>query len=601
VIESSFVRPKSRKPYALIAEADPSRAAEYVTLVSSMGLEPNHVRDGEAGRIALRTRGAPALVVCELALPRADGFALLAELRQRCSPEQTPVVVISAYLELRKRAWDQREPLGIAAVLPTSSTRQAIHQALKQALVPAAPQPSRPPPQPRAPQVRLESLDTSGFVGDDERVAALAESIADAFEAPLVLLDTAGGTFFAGALAENLRVDSPEAAALIKLTQVKRPSLILDLLIDPSRMDNVAARAGLVRSTVLAPIVSPSGETLGALALFHQQRAAFATAQLDAVVAVTRRLAGEAAMRAVDDHSVEIMISRSEPATLPQLVALLDHIGSGVVLFDEPRRVVFANQAAGQLLSIAPEQLLGLTFDEFVERNALLFEDPADYVRRARPPAAGPFAVREEFERRDPKGVLRWVVKPVPFQSGAGEVCLLTDVTAEVELARAREALVRTDGLTGLPNRIAAEETLAREIARARRESLPLALARFDLDGFSELNRAHGAATGDTVLQRIGLMLEATVRGGDFVARWDGDEFLLLFWGVTGDGARIAAERVCREAADLDFGAAGRVTASVGVVCIDLERPPESALEAAGADLGKARVAGGNRVQSGAT
>ncbi|RKH62501.1 response regulator, partial [Corallococcus llansteffanensis] len=69
--------------YALIAEPDPHRAASLLALATQEGLEGTVARDGAEAQEQVRQRGAPTLLVMDLALPRVDGFALLAWLRGR--------------------------------------------------------------------------------------------------------------------------------------------------------------------------------------------------------------------------------------------------------------------------------------------------------------------------------------------------------------------------------------------------------------------------------------------------------------------------------------------------------------------------------------
>jgi diguanylate cyclase (GGDEF)-like protein len=89
-------------------------------------------------------------------------------------------------------------------------------------------------------------------------------------------------------------------------------------------------------------------------------------------------------------------------------------------------------------------------------------------------------------------------------------------------------SLARTDPLTGLPNRRAWEETLERELARARREGAVLAVAMIDLDDFKDLNDARGHPAGDRLLEDLALAWQPVVRVGDTLARYGGDEFALL-------------------------------------------------------------------------
>jgi diguanylate cyclase (GGDEF)-like protein len=85
-----------------------------------------------------------------------------------------------------------------------------------------------------------------------------------------------------------------------------------------------------------------------------------------------------------------------------------------------------------------------------------------------------------------------------------------------------------TDPLTGLANRRTAEESLGREMARARRRNLPLTLVAFDLNNFKQINDRYGHSAGDMILCAFAQKLMYRRRGEDMAVRMGGDEFLLL-------------------------------------------------------------------------
>ncbi|HEY7453355.1 MAG TPA: sensor domain-containing diguanylate cyclase [Thermoleophilaceae bacterium] len=86
----------------------------------------------------------------------------------------------------------------------------------------------------------------------------------------------------------------------------------------------------------------------------------------------------------------------------------------------------------------------------------------------------------------------------------------------------------RVDSLTGCLNHAAMHDTLTRELERSRRSGQPLSVVIADLDDFKQVNEAHGHLMGDEVLQRVGTALRETVRAYDVVARYGGDEFVVL-------------------------------------------------------------------------
>jgi diguanylate cyclase (GGDEF)-like protein/PAS domain S-box-containing protein len=115
-------------------------------------------------------------------------------------------------------------------------------------------------------------------------------------------------------------------------------------------------------------------------------------------------------------------------------------------------------------------------------------------------------------------------------------------------LLRRLETLALTDQLTGLPNRRAWEDTLARELARAARDGLPVCVAVLDLDGFKRYNDDLGHLAGDGVLSQAADAWRSELRGGDVLARYGGDEFAALIPGRALDTAVVVVERLRRAA-----------------------------------------------------
>jgi diguanylate cyclase (GGDEF)-like protein len=99
------------------------------------------------------------------------------------------------------------------------------------------------------------------------------------------------------------------------------------------------------------------------------------------------------------------------------------------------------------------------------------------------------------------------------------------------------------DHLTGLPNRRAAEARLQVEWSRARREGSTFAIALVDVDRFKLVNDQYGHHAGDLALIHLAKLLARNMRGGDWIARWGGEEFLACLHALDARGAIIAAER----------------------------------------------------------
>lgn len=144
----------------------------------------------------------------------------------------------------------------------------------------------------------------------------------------------------------------------------------------------------------------------------------------------------------------------------------------------------------------------------------------------------------------------------------------------EAELAQANLALERLsslDGLTGIANRRAFDDFLAREWRRCARESRPIAVVLLDVDHFKTYNDRYGHGAGDDCLVQVAKVLETCARRpGDLVARYGGEEFVAVLSGTDLAGARVVAQAVCDGVAAQAIpheasSAASCVTVSVGV------------------------------------
>jgi diguanylate cyclase (GGDEF)-like protein len=124
------------------------------------------------------------------------------------------------------------------------------------------------------------------------------------------------------------------------------------------------------------------------------------------------------------------------------------------------------------------------------------------------------------------------------------------------------------DPLTQIWNRRAFLELAAQELSRARRHGSAVGLLMVDLDHFKRINDVHGHPAGDAVLVEVAARVRGVLRESDQVARYGGEELVVLVPGCGPAGAYAVAERVRRAIGGrtVRFGGAGlRVTASLGV------------------------------------
>ncbi len=158
------------------------------------------------------------------------------------------------------------------------------------------------------------------------------------------------------------------------------------------------------------------------------------------------------------------------------------------------------------------------------------------------------------------------------------------------------EYMARHDALTGLPNRTLLDDRIARALASAARRGDVCAILLADLDGFKTINDVHGHTVGDQLLAAAALRLKECVRETDTVARYGGDEFVIVLEDLDSesDAADVAEKLVSRmhRAFELDSGPV-RINVSVGVACFPRDgRTGEHLLDRADMAMYAAKAAG---------
>ncbi len=162
-------------------------------------------------------------------------------------------------------------------------------------------------------------------------------------------------------------------------------------------------------------------------------------------------------------------------------------------------------------------------------------------------------------------------------------------IIERADLTRRLDELARTDPLTGLPNRRELDEVLDRELAAARRRAEPLSVAVIDLDHFKAYNDRYGHQAGDALLAGAAAAWRSSLRATDVIARFGGEEFVVVMPGADGAAARAVVER-------LRAATPEGVTASVGIATWDGRESGAELIRRADIALFEAKAAGRNQV-----
>ncbi|WP_296700301.1 diguanylate cyclase [Thiocapsa sp. UBA6158] len=160
--------------------------------------------------------------------------------------------------------------------------------------------------------------------------------------------------------------------------------------------------------------------------------------------------------------------------------------------------------------------------------------------------------------------------------------------------------LASTDALTGAWNRRHFEQTAAAEIARIQRYGEPLSLILFDIDHFKSINDNCGHQMGDQVLAELTQRVRSTLRASDLLARWGGEEFVVMMPHCGETEAMHLAERIRTLVGTRPFGTIGTVTASFGVAQFAPGQTLDAWFKRVDDALYRAKEGGRNRVVAGA-
>ena len=311
--------------------------------------------------------------------------------------------------------------------------------------------------------------------------------------------------------------------------------------------------------------------------------------------------------------------------------AITDAAHDAILMMGPQGAITYWNPAATAILGYRAEEALGQNLHRLLapERFHHLYRQAFAGCRN--PGQGAPIDKTVELVARRKDGreiVIELSLAAIAPRDGWNSVGILRDITARkqdeerlrqseqryrelaeeleqrvqertAELSAANQELTRlaaTDGLTGASNRRRFQEMLGGEMARAQRYGSPLSLVMFDVDHFKAINDHHGHQTGDRVLVELAARVRDHLRVSDHLARWGGEEFMILLPQIDQDGALRLAEKLRRLIAATPLDRVGQVTASFGVTAYDPRESAETCLHRLDAALDAAKSAGRNRV-----
>jgi PleD family two-component response regulator len=593
--------------HALIVEPDAARAAQYSHMLERRGLVPTVVQSGEEALFALSHLGPLALILVEAALPDGDGLSFLEEIRGSLREETAPAIFIVGTRGAHEKAARAMIRLGIAALLPPSHTLASLEKAVDRATsrkpeadpgVPAAPEDLPPETEPPAPSivgshplVRELALLPGFRFGTDDELRAVATSTARTFGAAvgMVWLETGQRSRFGLHLEDAVPPRSPlretERWKPVRSAVGDAPLFVADVM-QHEVLRHTPLLPDRSSATLLGAPLVVDGTTAGALAILQPHVVGRLGRDLLRPLSFwAQRLSGDLQVR----HRAAVLpAARVAPAPRAEIAeSVANMLGVGLLVSDRAGIVCFSNAAMGTLLGVALPRWVGET-RALVLRNLGTAAGADDGVVSAVVGAHDALPQEMEFEVHQPqRRILQWRARFIELASGTGILDEFADVTVEAERARAKDALVRVDESTGLPNKEGAEDALGREVARSLRSGIPFSVALFALDG------AQTGAGREEAFKQVAWLLRSTARRYDYVARMDALRLVAVLAETPADHARAFARRFLSQVR----GPAGlAATASAGIAQFDAGRNIQEILRDASLKLSEAKRLGGNRV-----
>ncbi|NKN32292.1 sensor domain-containing diguanylate cyclase [Marichromatium bheemlicum] len=206
----------------------------------------------------------------------------------------------------------------------------------------------------------------------------------------------------------------------------------------------------------------------------------------------------------------------------------------------------FASQGCRRLTGYAPEDFIDshrLTFAAIIhpeDRQTLAIEIARAQTERR------PFAVEYRIRHKDGREIWVWEQGQA---TKVGETCLLEgiiiDISERKRMEQALAQLAARDPLTGLYNRRELEQQLQAELASAGRYQHALGLLWLDIDHFKSINDRFGHLAGDAVLRQLAELLQEQVRAADYIARYGGEELVIVLPESDAEESLRLAERLC--------------------------------------------------------
>jgi diguanylate cyclase (GGDEF)-like protein/PAS domain S-box-containing protein len=281
---------------------------------------------------------------------------------------------------------------------------------------------------------------------------------------------------------------------------------------------------------------------------------------------------------------------------LIQLSKALEVSGDSVIITDRNGIILYTNPAFEQQTGFTKEEAYGKTpvIIKSGAQQQSFYEDLWVTILNGD-------TFRSYIINKKKDGELYYEYKAIaPITNNKGQIVSFVstgkDVTEHMLLEQKYEQLASVDTLTEIANRMKFDEVLKYSVDRAKRYNIELSVILFDIDNFKKVNDTYGHLIGDDVLKKIVQIGKENIRESDLIARWGGEEFMILQTDIPSKEALVLAERLRQAIESHIFKDVGKVTASFGVATFRNDEKTDSFLKRVDDALYSAKTSGKNKV-----
>jgi len=285
------------------------------------------------------------------------------------------------------------------------------------------------------------------------------------------------------------------------------------------------------------------------------------------------------------------------------LEAIMNNASDAIVLFDSEGRIFFWNPAAERLFGYSTEESLDRNFFELLvpaeDESGWLHAIKGELAQEAVRSLPSGWTVEFKALCRDGSTVdIEVALSTFEVGSTRYNVGIARDISRRKQFEKELVKLSITDPLTGVYNRRHFERRIRDEIKKARLEGRDLSLVILDLDHFKSINDRFGHDKGDQVLKATTDLIREHLQGKGTLARWGGEEFVILLPGLSAADAADLAETLREGINNMRFDGDAEITASFGVAGLAPDDTFDTLIKKADNMLYEAKANGRNRVRA---